>query len=403
MEKIFKITVFLFDKTRFSGILMLVYSRKVGAYMNSAERIIKKFGGQSVLASLIGKRQSTVQYWAKSGLVPIKWHSELLKLASERGISLTPSDFLPTPEETGIVAQDATSIIPNADWFGTLSLGDDAGLPCYVLNDGRRVISRAGATSVLTDKKGGGNLESYTKVESLKSYLPKEIPMIEFTLEGVVNRKVMGIEAETFLDICRAYVLAWQNDVTTERQTEIAKKASMFLAACAKVGLIALIDEATGYQYLREGDALQFKLKLYLEEEMRKWEKTFPDELWQEFGRLTHWTGSVTQRPKYWGKLVMELVYGYLDKDVAEWLKTHAPQPKHGQNYHQWLSSQYGLKKLVEHLWLLIGLSKACHDMTELRDRTAILFGKHMVQLRLPFPYVPLPGENIRLAKLNKQ
>jgi hypothetical protein len=34
---------------------------------------------------------------------------------------------------------------------------------------------------------------------------------------------------------------------------------------------------------------------------MRKWEKTFPDELWVEFGRLTNWKGAVTKCPKYWG------------------------------------------------------------------------------------------------------
>ncbi len=45
----------------------------------------------------------------------------------------------------------------------------------------------------------------------------------------------------------------------------------------------------------------------------------------------------------------MELVYEYLDKDVAKWLKENVPAPKHGQNYHQWLSGQYGLKS-----WLSI-------------------------------------------------
>ena len=128
------------------------------------------------------------------------------------------------------------SRLPNADWFGTLSLGEETGLPCYVLSDGRRVISRTGATSVLTDKKGGGNLESYTKVESLKKYLPQEIQMIEFTLDGVANKKVMGIEAETFLDICRAYVFAWQHNANmTDRQIEIAKKAGMFLSCRAGI------------------------------------------------------------------------------------------------------------------------------------------------------------------------
>ena len=132
-----------------------------------------------------------------------------------------------------------------------------------------------------------------------------------------------------------------------------------------KVGLVALIDEATGYQYDRAEDALRVKLKAYFGEEMRKWEKTFPDELWTQFGRLTNWTGGVTQRPKYWGKLVNELVYEYLDPDVAKWLRENAPKPRHGQNYHQWLSEQYGLRKLIEHIWMLIGMARACKTMPE--------------------------------------
>lgn len=107
---------------------------------------------------------------------------------------------------------------------------------------------------------------------------------------------------------------------------QMALKASMFVAACAKVGLEALIDEATGYQIDRADEALQVKLKAYLSEEMRKWEKTFPDELWLKFARLTGWKGTVSQRPKYWGKLVqLELVYQYLDPNVAQWLKENAP------------------------------------------------------------------------------
>jgi hypothetical protein len=172
----------------------------------------------------------------------------------------------------------------------------------------------------------------------------------------------------------------------TDRQVEMATKASMFLAACAKVGLDALVDEATGYQYERAEDALQVKLRAYLEEEMRKWEPTFPNELWIEFGRLTNWKGSVTKRPKYWGKLVMELVYEYLDPDVAQWLRENAPKPRHGQNYHQWLTSQYGLRKLVEHIWKLIGVASQCNDMRELKNRMASLHGRVPVQYTLYLP-----------------
>ena len=137
----------------------------------------------------------------------------------------------------------------------------------------------------------------------MKEFRPANPTMIEFSIQGVVNKTVMGFEAETFLEICRAYVLALSaGALKTARQIEIAAKCSMFMSACAKVGLIALIDEATGYQYARADDALQVKLRAYLEKEMRPWEKTFPDELWVEFARLTNWKGSVTQRPKYWGE-----------------------------------------------------------------------------------------------------
>jgi hypothetical protein len=51
---------------------------------------------------------------------------------------------------------------------------------------------------------------------------------------------------------------------------QIATSALRFLQACSGVGLVALVDEATGYQYDRAIDALQLKLKLFIEEDMRK-------------------------------------------------------------------------------------------------------------------------------------
>jgi hypothetical protein len=91
----------------------------------------------------------------------------------------------------------------------------------------------------------------------------------------------------------------------------------------------------------------------------------------------------VTQRPKYWGKLVIELVYEYLDPDVAQWLRENAPKPRHGQNYHQWLSAQYGLRKLLEHIWKLIGIASTCHNMSELKQRMAEMYGKAPLQYAL--------------------
>src|SRR6201999_2516252 len=136
-----------------------------------------------------------------------------------------------------------------------------------------------------------------------RDFMPADLldRMIEFTIPEVTHKKVMGLAAEDFIDICTAYVSALEaGALQTDRQQQIAANAALFLAACSKVGLIALIDEATGYQYQRAEDALQFKLKLFLEEEMRKWEATFPEELRKELGRLTQWRGPIQARPRYW-------------------------------------------------------------------------------------------------------
>src|SRR5271154_6980103 len=57
-------------------------------------------------------------------------------------------------------------ILPVARWPGVLMLGAKE-VPCYVLDDGRRIISRNAATGFLTNDRGGGNLENYLKVENL--------------------------------------------------------------------------------------------------------------------------------------------------------------------------------------------------------------------------------------------
>ena len=85
--------------------------------------------------------------------------------------------------------------------------------------------------------------------------------------------------ADSSVEICRAIVEARNGGTLTPKQIEIAIKADMFLAACAKTGLDALIDEVTGSFHTNGTCCLGMtKLELYIELVMRLWEKTFPDE-----------------------------------------------------------------------------------------------------------------------------
>jgi hypothetical protein len=322
----------------------------------------------------------------------------------DKQFAAEPETVILTPEEAAEVDEEPVPAadMPTAIHRGQLNI---VGLevPCYVLNNGVRVIGRTSATEVLTGIKGGGALEKYIAVKALEPFISKDMMlerMVPFRLPEVegLDKAVKGLPADLLIDVCQGFITALEyhfkpespHPRMTSRQQQMAIKASLFLSACAKVGLEALIDEATGYQYERQEDALQVKLKAFLEGEMRKWEKTFPDELWKEFGRLTGWQGQLHHRPKYWGNLVMELIYEKLDVDVAKWLKEHAPAPRRGQNYHQWLSGQYGLKKLVEHIWMIIGMARTCENMTDLRDKVNALGGRYPVQLRM---YLPPPKD----------
>lgn len=317
--------------------------------------------------------------------------------ARARWSKVRPADSSPEPGEASVAASVAVAV-PKATHWGELQIGDKI-LPCYRLDTDERVFSLKGVVVSLMGTEGG-QLAEYIKVKSLRPFLPNELvpaendqipALIQFDTGGEGFTKfASGLPVERFIDICEAYSRAAESGDTTERQDQIAQAANAFLRASAKVGIIALVDEATGYQEERPADELQFKLKLFLTEYMRKWEKTFPDELWQQFGRLTKWKGSLHQRPKYWGKLVMELIYEYLDPDVAQWLKENAPAPRHGQNYFQWLNEQYGLKKLVEHIWKVVGVASTCETMDELKQRMEEIYGKRP-GFQFSLKLVPMP------------
>lgn len=370
----------------------------------TAKAIISKFGGQTELAKSIGKKQGIVGHWASQG-IPAKWQKVLLDLAQEKGIDLTPSDFFATIPES--IKKDIIKV-PKMTHFGNLTIGNVT-FPAYVLDNGQRVLSSSVVTSNFFETSSC-DLNSYLDIETLKPFLVNNLNKIQFQtfeshksfIDNELNPALdtvkvplvrfdtgnqgfakygNGLPAELLISICIAFSELGETETVTEKQKEIARKANKFIAACAMVGITALVDEATGYQYDREEDALQTKLRAFLADSMREWEKTFPDELWIEFARLTGWKGNPKlNRPQWWGKLVNELIYGYLDKDVLEWLKTNVPKPIHGQNYHQWLNSQYGLKKLVAHLWQTIGMAGACENMNEIRRLMAHKFGGQYFQ-----------------------
>lgn len=163
-----------------------------------------------------------------------------------------------------------------------------------------------------------------------------------------------GYEATLLIEICDAYLRAREDAILSGKiQLALAKQAEIIVRSCAKIGIIALVDEVTGFQKFREERALQVKLKSYIAEELQDWAKLFPDDFWIQLARLENIHYSPRNRPIRWGKYVMAFVYNAVDKDVAAELKKRIPNPHFGENLHQLLTDP-ARQKVRDHLQKLL-------------------------------------------------
>jgi hypothetical protein len=91
-----------------------------------------------------------------------------------------------------------------------------------------------------------------------------------------------GYRADLLPDVCEVYLKARDAGVLPHNQQHVAKQAEILIRGLANVGIIALVDEATGYQDLRARDALSKFLEAFVAKELRKWVRTFPIEYYKE-------------------------------------------------------------------------------------------------------------------------
>lgn len=209
--------------------------------------------------------------------------------------------------------------IPKATHNGLWNINDSVKIKCYVMDNKERVLSLRGAATSM-GLTGGGSLALVRNLnsqwispflsDSLRDWLSKanrnELPQYLTKTGG----KFTPFKASDFVDLCKAYVDAKHAGVLKlKSQIAVADRLYAIMTAFAKVGLDAIIDEVTGYQYDREHDELQRLLSLYISEELMPWAKRFPDEFYKQMFRLKVWTYNGKNRPQYVGKLTNHYIY----------------------------------------------------------------------------------------------
>lgn len=240
----------------------------------------------------------------------------------------------------------------------------DVEIPCYVLSDGRRVVVQHSAITALgvsrgSSYKGGDRLANFVAQNSLKPFVSQDLtdvtssPIRFRTPKGSL---AYGYEATVLADICEAVFVARQAGKLTRLQDHIGEQCEILMRGFARVGIIALVDEVTGYQEDRDRQALHNILEASIAKELLPWTKRFPYAFYQHVFRLKGWRFNTLNRmqgPRAIAQITNLLVYEQLPPGVMEELRHKNPLQEDGRRkfkLHQFLTETIGNKHLEKHL-----------------------------------------------------
>jgi hypothetical protein len=260
-----------------------------------------------------------------------------------------------------------------------------------VLENGKRVLTQESFLSSIgrarKAKAGTGStalvdgLPPFLQAEYLKPYISDELresttPILFRNKKG---GRAFGYSAELLPMVCEVYLQLrdgiQERAAFTDVPAKLPRQSGHIIKACdilmrglARVGIVALVDEATGYQDVRDRKALQQILDQYIGKELAKWAKRFPDEFYEQMFRLRGWTydPDSSRRPMAMAKMTVDLVFDRIGPGLTKELKNKEfeRREKEGgkRHLHRWLTVDIGHPALAHHLSGLTFLAKAFPD-----------------------------------------
>lgn len=272
-----------------------------------------------------------------------------------------------------------------------LRIGDTE-IQCYVLDSDTRVLTQAGFLGALgrhrkaNVRREADDVPPILQGAGLRPYITDEIleksRPVTFTLPN--GTRASGYDATILPAVCEIYLKARDAGTLDRQQEHVARQAEILVRGLAHVGIISLVDEATGYQEFRQRDALARILEAFIDKELQPWMQTFPSDYYSELFRLRgldYPTGTV-QRPQYFGHLTNDIVYKRIAPGVLEELKMVTAKTDSGRPRHklfQRLTSNVGYPKLREHLGSVVAIMKLSNDWPDFKnnlDRLHPRFGE---------------------------
>lgn len=244
-----------------------------------------------------------------------------------------------------------------------------AEIPCAVLEGGQRVLTQEGFLDAIgrarKAKAGQGatvdNIPAFLAANNLKPFISSELlqSTTPIKFKGVTGVRGFGYKAELLPKVCTVYLEARDANALLPSQIHIATHCEILIRGLADTGIIALVDEATGYQEIRPRDALQVYFDMVLRKELAAWTKKFPDEFYMNIYKLKgwFWPGMAKNRFSVVAKYTTDLVYERIGPGLLKELIDKSPKDDKGRRknkLHQWLTEDIGDPLLAQHMHALV-------------------------------------------------
>ncbi len=294
-----------------------------------------------------------------------------------------------SPEARSEIARAAAvarwGSLPGATHNGAWQVGNRE-IQCAVLEDGTRVLNQETFLTTLgraaKAKAGTGatvaSLPPFLSAANLQEFITSELREM---CEAIPYRtrtggRAFGYNALILPMVCDVYLDAQKAGKLLHQQLPTAEVCYMLVRALARVGVIALVDEATGYQETRAQQELQKILNYYIAPELRQWTRMFPPEFFEEIYRLQGWEykpGSA-KRNQGVGKMINTHIYGKLPPGVLDELRRRNPVTETGyrrHKHHQYLAdvgSGHVVKQIAS-VTTLMRISRNWNEFLELSER----------------------------------
>ncbi|WP_150557126.1 P63C domain-containing protein [Pandoraea nosoerga] len=250
-------------------------------------------------------------------------------------------------------------------------------LPCAVIQGPagvQRVLTEHGITNAILGGRSGASQRLKRSAEAAGGLLPLFIApgqLSKFidpelrasTLKPIDyedhGRVVRGYDAAVLPAVCNIWLKAREAGALQKQQLGKAQKAEILMRALAETGIVALIDEATGYERVKPQNALQLYIEKLIRKELAAWAKKFPDEFYENIYKLKgwHWPGMTKNRYSVVAHYTRDLVYARLGPGVLRELEQRSPKNENGNRankLHQWLTDDVGNPMLAQHLHSII-------------------------------------------------